>query len=213
MIQPALINLHANEHSKEFHYHPSAVKLDRCVGSCKTLNYWSDKVYVPNKTEDLNLSVFSMITGINELITLTKHISCECKCWFDGRKYNWDQWWNDDKCWSECKTRHVSEKYYVWNPAICICKNGKYLPNNMDDSAITYGEIIKSHDKERKTILTNFNEKKATCKTQKSYIVLAFSLTTIAILIYVSIHCYLIKHQAKQGQLLPFQFTNNKLRM
>ena len=34
MIQPTLINLHANEHSQEFHYFPFAVKLDRCVGSC-----------------------------------------------------------------------------------------------------------------------------------------------------------------------------------
>ena len=40
----------------------------------------------PNKTEDLNLSIFNMITGINELKTLTEHISCECKCKFDGTK-------------------------------------------------------------------------------------------------------------------------------
>ena len=53
------------------------VKLDRCVGSCNTLNDLSNKVCVPNKTEDLNLSVFNMITGINELKTLTKHISCK----------------------------------------------------------------------------------------------------------------------------------------
>ena len=33
-----------------------------------------------------------MITGINELKTLTKHISCECKCKFDERK------WNSDEC-------------------------------------------------------------------------------------------------------------------
>ena len=26
-----------------------------------------------------------MITGINESKTLTKHISCECKCRFDGK--------------------------------------------------------------------------------------------------------------------------------
>ena len=26
-----------------------------------------------------------MITGINGSTTLTKHISCECKCRFDGR--------------------------------------------------------------------------------------------------------------------------------
>ena len=36
-----------------------------------------------------------MITGIDKSKTLTKHISCECKCKFDGRKYNSDQSWND----------------------------------------------------------------------------------------------------------------------
>ena len=39
-----------------------------------------------------------MITGINEPKTLTKHISWECKCIFDGRKCSPDQWWNNDKC-------------------------------------------------------------------------------------------------------------------
>ena len=78
--QPTLINLHPKEYSQELHYYPSAVKLDRCVGSCNTLNDLSNKVCVPNKTEDLNLSVFNMITGINEWKTLAKHISCECKC-------------------------------------------------------------------------------------------------------------------------------------
>ena len=53
------------------------------------LNDLSNNVCVPNKTEDLNLSVFSIITGINQLKTLTKHISCECK--FDGRKCNSNQ--------------------------------------------------------------------------------------------------------------------------
>ena len=40
---------------------------------------------VPNKIEDLNLSVFNMITGISESKTLTKHILCNCKCKFDGK--------------------------------------------------------------------------------------------------------------------------------
>ena len=79
-IQSTLINLYPNEYSQEFHYYPFAVKLDRCVGSCNTLNDLSNKVCVPNKTEDLNLSVFNMITEINESKTLTKHISHECKC-------------------------------------------------------------------------------------------------------------------------------------
>ena len=65
MTEPTLINLHPNEYSQEFHYNPFAVKLDRCVGSCNTLNDLSNKVCVLNKTEDLNLSMFNMITGIN----------------------------------------------------------------------------------------------------------------------------------------------------
>ena len=65
-MQPTLINLHPNKHSQEFHYYSSSVKLDRCVGSCNTLNDLSNKVCIPNKTEDLNLSAFNMITCINE---------------------------------------------------------------------------------------------------------------------------------------------------
>ena len=66
MIQPTLINIHPNECSHGFHYYPFVVKLDRCIGSCNTLNVLSNKVCVPNKREDLDLSVFNMITGVNE---------------------------------------------------------------------------------------------------------------------------------------------------
>ena len=50
-------------------------KLNKKVTSNKTkyvLKY--DKVCVLNKTEDLNLSIFNMITGQNESKTLTKYI-------------------------------------------------------------------------------------------------------------------------------------------
>ena len=60
--QKCIIILHPNECIQEFHYYPFAVKLDRCVGSCNTLNDISNKVCFPNKTEDLNLSAFNMIT-------------------------------------------------------------------------------------------------------------------------------------------------------
>ena len=63
MIQPTLHNLHPNKYSLEFHYFT-----------------------ITNKTEDLNLSVFNMITEINESKNLIKDISCECKCRFDGKK-------------------------------------------------------------------------------------------------------------------------------
>ena len=41
--------------------------------------------------------------------TLTKHISCNRKCRFDGKKYNSDQWRNNNKCLCEYKKRHVCD--------------------------------------------------------------------------------------------------------
>ena len=87
MIQPTLINLHSNEYNQEFHYYQFAAKLDRCVRCCNNLNDLSNKLFVPNKIENLNLSVFNMIIGINKKKT-TKHTSCKCKCRFEGRKCN-----------------------------------------------------------------------------------------------------------------------------
>ena len=71
-IQSTLITLHPNEYSQEFHYYAFLVKLDRCVGSCNTLNDLSNKTCISNKTEVLNLSVFNMFTETNESKTLQK---------------------------------------------------------------------------------------------------------------------------------------------
>ena len=71
----------------------------------------------------------------------------------------------------------------------------------MDDSAITCDEIRESYNEETKTIPANFNEKKATCETQNFYILLAFLLITIALLIAISIYCYLMKYRSKQKHL------------
>ena len=185
------------------------VNLDRCVQSCNTLNDLSNKVCVPNKTEYLNLNVFNLIAGVNELKTLTKHISWDCKCKFDGRKCNSNQKWNNDKCQCECKKHHISEKVYIWNPATCSCKNGKYLANIIDNSVITCDEIM---DAETKAVTTNFNKENAICKTKKFYIFLFFLLITIVLFIAVSIYCCLIKHTSKQKHLLPYHVTNSKIK-
>ena len=71
-IQPSLINLHPNEYSQELNYYPFPVKLDRCVGSCYTLNDLSNKV-APNKTADLNIHVSNMIKRTNKSKILIKH--------------------------------------------------------------------------------------------------------------------------------------------
>ena len=103
-----------------------------------------------------------MITGISESKTLTKHISCKCKCKLNGRKCNSNQKWNNDKCWCGCKIHHINEKSYILNPATCSCKNDKYLTIIKDKSVITCDEIT---DAEEKTIVTtSFDEKMQSVK-------------------------------------------------
>ena len=63
-----------------------------------------------------------------------------------------------------------------------------------------------------KTIPTNFNKKKVTCKKENFYILLTFLLIPISLLIIAGIYCYLIKHQLKQEHLLAYYDTSNKLK-
>ena len=86
---------------------------------------------------------------------MTKFISCEFKCKFDGKKH------------------HICEKDYIWNPSTFNFKNGIYLASIIDASLIMCDEIIdanaKLNNKETKIAPTNFNEINVTCKTQNFY--------------------------------------------
>ena len=84
MTQPTLIYLPPNEYIEGLRYYLFTGNLDRCMESCNTHNDLSNNVCVPNEIS-------------------TKHISCEFKCKFDGRKCNSNQKWNNDKCQRECK--------------------------------------------------------------------------------------------------------------
>ena len=65
MTQPFHINLHPNKYIQGLRYYQFAVNLDKCIGSCNTLSDLPNRVFVPNKTENLNLHIFNMITQTN----------------------------------------------------------------------------------------------------------------------------------------------------
>ena len=179
--KPTLINLYPNEHSQEFHHYPFLVNLDRCARSYNTLDDLSNKVCVPNETEDLNFHVFNMIIEINESRTLAKHISCKCELKLYGKKFNLNQKQNNSKCRCECKNskEHQCGKGYFWNPAKYRRKNGKYSGGTAN-SVITSDEIIE----EAKSTLTKTIPTK--CTLTNFYIFPSFLLTTIALLIPIS---------------------------
>ena len=66
MTQPTLIILHPNEYSQELYYYLFPGNLDRCAGSCNTLDDLPSRVCIPNETEDLNLHILNTLTKITE---------------------------------------------------------------------------------------------------------------------------------------------------
>ena len=145
-------SFHIDLNSVELKCYP-VLSLDKCNGSCNT-----SKISVPNKTENVNLSVFHLITT---------YISCKCKWKFDSKENNSNQIWNNNKFRYECKSsiKNVCEKSNIWNPATCSCENGKYLGSIIDNSVVS-GEIIETTKNiltktaPTKGIPTNSNEKK-----------------------------------------------------
>ena len=58
-----------------------------------------------------------MITRITEAKTLVKHISCDCKCKFNGIVYNSNKKCDNDKFQYKYKKYRVCEEDYSWNPS------------------------------------------------------------------------------------------------
>ena len=83
-----------------------------------------------------------MIARINESKALTNYISCKCRCTFGCSKYNSNQKWINDKCWSKCKKYQMCNENYNWNATTCICEDGKYLGSIIDNSVITCDKIM-----------------------------------------------------------------------
>ena len=57
MTQSISINLKPNEYIQELHYYLFVVDLYRYVGICSAVKDWSNRVWAPNKTKDLNIGV------------------------------------------------------------------------------------------------------------------------------------------------------------
>ena len=82
-----------------------------------------------------------MIKRINEVKTLAKHSSCNCKCKFNGTTCNSNEKWNNNKCKFEYKKYRAFKKDYTWNSSTCVCENNSQLKSIVDGLVIVSDEI------------------------------------------------------------------------
>ena len=98
-IRTEIININTNEPL----FYPYSIKIDKCKGSCNTVNDPYAKICVPDKIKNTNIKVFNLMSKTNETRHITWPKTCKCKCRLDANVCSNNQSWNEDECRCECK--------------------------------------------------------------------------------------------------------------
>ena len=75
---------------------PFSIKTSKCSGSCNNINNPCAKLCVPDVVKKLNVKVFYLVSGTNEIRRIEWHETCKCKCRFNSSVCNNKQRWNGD---------------------------------------------------------------------------------------------------------------------
>ena len=127
--------LNINEGVGEALFYPYNVLVNKCSGSCNTLDDPMARICVPNIIKNVNMKVYDFLMRLNE--TRLWHESCKCVCRLNSSICNSKQIWNNDTCKYDCNEDFADiincDKGYMWNPSTCACecdmwcKPGQYL--------------------------------------------------------------------------------------
>ena len=135
MPRPKIIDV--NEGIGEALFYSYNVLVNKCNGSCDTLDNPMAKLCVPNMIKRIDMKGYNFLMMLNETRNVLWHESCKCLCRLNSSVCNNKQIWNSDTCRCDCNedfTGIISfDKRYTWNPSTCECqcdmwcKPGQYL--------------------------------------------------------------------------------------
>ena len=123
-IRTEIISLNTNEPM----FYPYSIKINRCKGSCNTINGPYAKICVPDQIKNTKVKVFNLFSRNNETRHIKWHKTCKCKGRLDASICKNKQRWNDDRCICECKElidKGICDKGFIWNPSNCECECDK----------------------------------------------------------------------------------------
>ena len=135
MARPKILNV--NEGIGEALFYLYNVLVNKCSGSCDTLDNPMSKICVPKIIKNLNMKVYNFLMRLNETRNVLWHESCKCVCRLNSSVCNSKQIWNSDTCRCDCNEDFAGiiscDKGYTWDPSTCECqcdmwcKPGQYL--------------------------------------------------------------------------------------
>ena len=128
MPRPKILDV--NEGIGEALFYPYNVQVNKCSGSCNTLDNPMAKLCVPNVIKGVNMQVYNFLMRLNETGHVLWHESCKCVCKLNSSVCNNKQMWNSDTCRCDCNEDFAGiiscAKGYTWNPSICKCQCDKW---------------------------------------------------------------------------------------
>ena len=94
--------LEVNEGVGEALFYPYNVLVNKCSGSCNTLDDPMAKLCVPNIIKRKNMKVYNFWMRLNETRNVLWHKSCKCVCQLNSSACNSKHIWNSDTCSCDC---------------------------------------------------------------------------------------------------------------
>ena len=129
MPRPKILDV--NEGVGEALFYLYNVQVNKCSGSCNTLDNPIAKLCIPNVIKGINMQVYNFLAMLNETPNVLRHESFKCVCKLNSAVCNNKQIWNDDTCRCDCNEDFASiiscDKGYTWNPSICESQCDKWF--------------------------------------------------------------------------------------
>ena len=61
-------------------FYPFSININKCGGSCSSINHPYAKLCIPNIIKNINVKVFNLMQRINETRQIIWHETCKCVC-------------------------------------------------------------------------------------------------------------------------------------
>ena len=94
MPRPKILDV--NEGAGEALFYSYNVLVNKCSGSCDTLDNPMAKLCVPNIIKRINMKVYSFLMRLNETRNVLWYESCKCVCKLNSSVCNNKQIWNSE---------------------------------------------------------------------------------------------------------------------
>ena len=216
MPRPKVLDV--NEGVGEALFYLYNVQVNKCNGSCDTLDNPTSKICVPNVIKGINMQVYNFLMRLNETRNVLWHESCKCVCKLNLSVCNNKQIWNSDTCSCNCNEDFAGiisyAKGYIWNPSICECqcdkwyKQGQYLDHkNCVCKNKLVGRVIEECTSVINETMINNNKDNITNNT---YLILFIVFLVLFIMFLIGFIYYCCCNNANKRKLIDFIYPKVK---